>query len=229
MICPHCSVRLPRRERLGHRCARCGRGFVFEPHDHGSRLSDVRVRRAAEWLREDGRYRYTLGQLAAAVSRRGGLRPGFHDLMRWRWPEVYGSHPAGLVDDVDRPTSPTRPAAAHVVCPDRDVFVCLLANDVPERLSVHVGQDDDPPPGRQPVLVLDDPSERSRARLAALRASGRRALAVTPSSGGVRLVQVRPSTLVEWLALAVATEARFRAGARRAAAVDFLKWPAPDA
>jgi hypothetical protein len=203
---------------------------VFEPHDHASRISDVRVTRAAEWLRGHDRYRYTLGQLAAAVSRRGGLRPGFHDLIRSRWPEVYGSLPAGLVDDVDRPTSPAdRPATAHVVCPDRDVFVCLLANEVPDRLSVTVVHDGDPPPGRQPVLVLDEPSARLRARLAVLRASGRRALAVTPSSGSTTLVRLRPSTLVEWLDLAVAAEDRFRAGARRAAAVDFLNWPAPDA
>ncbi len=228
MICPHCTVRLTHRERSGHRCARCGREFVFEPRDHASRVTDVRVRLAAERLSENGEYRYTLGQLAAAVSRSGSIRPGFDDLISRRWPEVYGSLPIGLVDDTDRATAPDGPVAAHVVCPDRNVFVCLLANDVPERLSVHVVQDGDPPPGWQPVLVLVDPSDRAQAWLNALRASGRRALAVTASSPRTRLVQVRPSTLLEWLDLTLAAEARFREGARRAATVDFLNWPAPD-
>jgi hypothetical protein len=221
MTCPHCQRRLRRRERSGNRCSLCGRGFVFEPHDHGSRLTDVRVLRAATWLADGARYRFTLGQLAVAVGRRGGVPPNFADTMRQRWPQIHGSLPLDLVDRYDARTAPkpTAPPTAHVLCPDSDVRTCLLANDAQRVFQVLVT--DDLPPGPEPVLVFDDGTEHARE----LRRSGRRAIAVTPPSGRTRLVEVRPSVLFEWLDLSVRAETRFRDGARRAAGVDFLNWP----
>lgn len=226
MNCPHCRVTLKHRERSGRRCGRCRREFVFEPRENPWRLTDIRVRHAAEWLGEGGRFRYTLGQLAAAAGR-GYPPPNFRETMLQRWAAVHGSLPAGLVNELSpieaRP--PTRPVAAHVVCPDRSVGACLLANDVQREFGVLVHAQR-PPPGPQPVLLFDDPAERAaEERLAALRASGRRAIVVGPSTSKIGLVRIRPSVLVEWLALAVSAEARFRAGAQKASAVDFLDWP----
>lgn len=228
MTCPHCAARLKHRERSGHRCARCGRQFVFEPREHLSRLTDVRVQRAAAGLGDNNRFRYTFGQLTAAVARRGSIPPNFRETMLLSWPGAHGSLPDGLFDERHALTArpPEGPAAAHVLCPDRSVSACLLANDVQRRLGVLVV--DDLPPGSQPVLLLDDLTEQAHARLAELRRSGRRALAVGPSAAGTTLVQARPSMLVEWLDLAVRAEARFRDGACRAAAVDFLHWPRPE-
>ena len=227
MNCPHCVVTLKHRERSGRRCGHCGREFVFEPRDHLSRLTDVRVRHAAEWLGDGGRFRYTLGQLTAAVGRGGSVPPDFREAMLLRWPEAHGSLPDGLVDErsaVEAPPS-TRPVTAHVLCPDRAIGACLLANDVQRTFDVLVSADR-LPPGTQPVLLFDDLTERAaRNRLATLRASGRRTIVVGPSTNQIFLVRIRPSVLVEWLALAVRAEARFRAGARKAAAVDFLDWP----
>ena len=233
MICPHCSVPRKHRERSDRRCNHCRRPFVFEPRDHPSRITDLRVRRAAAWLGEDGRFRYTIGQLAALLARRGDGPSDFRHAMLRRWPEVHGSWPAGLVDEhtpVDA-DPPAGPVAAHVLCPDRSVAACLLANDVQRRLGVLV-RADDPPSGSQPVLLFGDRTDRTYARLAALRGSGRRAVAVGPSGARtarfrapVTLVRIRPWTLIEWLDLAVRQELRFRDGARRAAAVDVLDWP----
>jgi hypothetical protein len=233
MICPHCSATVKHRERSGYRCGHCGRQFVFEPRDHPSRLTDVRVRRAAAWLGEGGRFRYTLGQLAATVGRGGAVPPNFRGTMLVRWPQIHGSVPVGLVDERSAVGArrSTRPVTAHVLCPDRGVSACLLANDVQRQLDVLVSERT-PPPGTPPVLLLDDLTDEAHARLAALRGSGRRAVVVGPSAGRrtpfrppTSLVRTRPSLLVEWLGLAVRAEARFRDGARRAAAVDFLNWP----
>lgn len=230
MTCPHCAARLKHRERSGKRCARCGRQFVFEPRAHWSRLTDVRVQRAAAGLGDNNRFRYTFGQLTAVVARRGSIPPNFRETMLLSWPEAHGSLPVGLFDERHALTThpPNSPVTAHVLCPDRAVSACLLANDVQRRLGVLVVDADDLPPGSQPVLLLDDLAGQADARLAELRRSGRRAIAVGPPAGGTTLVQVRPSVLVEWLDLAVRAEARFRDGARRAAAVDFLKWPPPE-
>lgn len=58
-----------------------------------------------------------------------------------RWREIYGDRPEGLVDpeslrrlpDEERPVDGL---AAVVVCPERDVLACLLANHVPRDLRV---------------------------------------------------------------------------------------------
>jgi hypothetical protein len=227
MNCPHCVVTLKHRERSGRRCGRCGREFVFEPRDHLSKLTDVRVRHAAEWLGDGGRFRYTLGQLAATVGRGGSVPPDFREAMLLRWPQAHGSLPEGLVNERQRVGAPppTRTVIAHVVCPDRGVGACLLANDVQREFGVLVHAHN-PPPGPQPVLLFGDPTERAAgARLATLRDSGRRVIVVGPSTDRIGLVRIRPSMLIEWLGLAVRAEARFRDGARKASAVDFLDWP----
>ncbi|GIJ64215.1 hypothetical protein [Virgisporangium aurantiacum] len=224
MICPHCAASVKHRERSGHRCGRCGREFVFEPRDHASRLTDVQVRRAAAWLGE-GLFRYTFGQLTATVGRGGAVPPNFRETMLLRWPQVHGSLPAGLVDERSRigADPPIRPVTAHVLCPDRAVSACLLANDVQRRFDVLV-RGRDAPAGTQTVLLFGGLDERAHKMLATLRRSGRRAVAVGPPAGRA-LVRVRPSVLVEWLDLAVRAETRFRDGARKAAAVDYLDWP----
>lgn len=222
MTCPHCSALLRYRERSDRRCGRCGRQFVFEPRGHWARLTDARVRRAAAWLGSGGRFRYTVGQLGATVSRQRHIPHAFREDMLRRWPEAHGSLLEGLVDEHGALPAhpPKRAVTAYVLCPDRSVLVCLLANDVQLLLDVLVVED--LPPGNEPVLLLAD---RNHAWLAELRGSGRRAIAVGPSGDGTPLVRVRPSRLVEWLDLAVRAEAGFRDGARRAAAVDFLNWP----
>jgi hypothetical protein len=224
MICPHCTASVKHRERSGHRCGHCGREFVFEPRDHSSRLTDVQVRRAAAWLGE-GRFRYTLGQLTATVGRGGAVPPNFRETMLLRWPKVHGSLPDGLVDERSAVGAdpPTRPVAAHVLCPDRAVSACLLANDVQRQFDVLV-HGRHAPSGTPPVLLFGDLDERAHRTLATLRRSGRRAVTVGPPAGRA-LVRIRPSVLVEWLDLAVRAETRFRDGAKRAAAVDFLDWP----
>jgi hypothetical protein len=227
MICPHCAATVRYRERAHHLCSRCQREFVFEPREFLTKVTDVRVRRAAERLGEGGRYRYTFGQLGAAVGRGGSAPPNFRETMLLRWAAVHGSLPAGLVNELGTidAAPPTRPVVAHVVCPDRDVAACLLANDVQREFGVLV-RARRPPPGTQPVLLFDDVTGRAaQARLATLRGSGRRAVAVGPSTDQIGLVWIRPSVLVEWLGLAVRAETRLGAGAHRAATVDFLDWP----
>jgi hypothetical protein len=225
MTCPHCAASLKHRERSGKRCGRCGRQFVFEPREDVSGFTDVRVRRAAAWLAEDGRFRYTFGQLTAAAGRGGPVPTGFRETMLTRWPQVHGSLPAGLVDERTAigAEPPTGPVTAHVLCPDRRVSACLLANDVQRRLGVLV-HGRRAPDGPATVLLLEDASEQAHARLATLRGYGLRAVLVGPSIGP-RVERIRPSVLIEWLDLAVRAENRFRDGARRAAAIDFLNWP----
>ena len=58
-----------------------------------------------------------------------------------RWRRIHGDAPAGLVDaaslaDLPAEERPVDGLAAVVVCPVRDVLVCLLANGVPRRLRV---------------------------------------------------------------------------------------------
>jgi hypothetical protein len=69
MTCPHCRASLPRRERVGRRCARCGKGFALDPQDTPFRLSDVRLREVARRLSHDGLLRFTGEQLYHAVQR----------------------------------------------------------------------------------------------------------------------------------------------------------------
>jgi hypothetical protein len=238
MICPHCDRALRRRERTDHRCGWCGRRFVFDPADDPSRISDLRVLRTAAWLSDNGRFRFTWAQLLAAV-RRGSMPSSFHSRMLSNWPAVHGSLPAGLVDAAEAraASGPPGEPVAHVLCRDADVRDCLLANDVQRIFDVLVVVDGlHVPDGHQPVLVFDtfvdtddrfEETDGAHARVAELRRAGRRVIAVGPATGRQRLVGVRPATLLDWLDLTVRAEARYRAGARRAADVDFLNWPPP--
>ena len=69
MICPHCEKSLLRKERPGNVCGKCGRRYALDPKTNPLQLSDLRVRRIALRLTEDGRIRCTVGQLWYAVSR----------------------------------------------------------------------------------------------------------------------------------------------------------------
>jgi hypothetical protein len=89
--------------------------------------------------------------VARTVARRPFFRTLPLDAARFRidvldrWRKVYGAFPQGLVDlnvlhNVlhDRPDAslPIDNLAAVVVCPEREVLACLLANDIPRRMRV---------------------------------------------------------------------------------------------
>lgn len=63
MICPHCQASLPRKERAGSVCARCGRAFALDPKVHGRGMHDIRIRRIAEKATDAGRRQVTVTQL----------------------------------------------------------------------------------------------------------------------------------------------------------------------
>ncbi|MET8228992.1 hypothetical protein [Streptomyces sp. NPDC005301] len=70
MICPHCEQSLLRKERPGNVCGKCGRRYALDPKTNPLRLNDLRVRRVAAKLTEEGRLRCTTGQLWYALSRK---------------------------------------------------------------------------------------------------------------------------------------------------------------
>lgn len=70
MICPHCSKNLLRKERTNNVCSHCSRSYALDPQTNSLRLNDLRVRRIATGLTEDGRIRITPGQLWYALSRK---------------------------------------------------------------------------------------------------------------------------------------------------------------
>jgi hypothetical protein len=114
-----------------------------------------------------------------------------------RWRKVYGAYPQGLVDlnilhDVlrDRPEALPITNLAAVVCAEREVLACLLANDIPRRLRVGLVPPSPPFDARQqkvlaalkanpklPVLVLHDAS----AKGVFLARDLRRTLHLTPA------------------------------------------------
>ncbi len=63
MVCPNCGVNLKQAERPNHTCSKCHQRFAFDPKENSLGLHDVRVRRAAEALSQQWRWRYTTGQL----------------------------------------------------------------------------------------------------------------------------------------------------------------------
>ncbi|MFE0631749.1 hypothetical protein ACFW3D_32950 [Streptomyces sp. NPDC058864] len=69
MICPHCEKSLLRKERPGNVCGKCGRRYALDPKTNAMRLSDLRVRRIAMRLTQDGQVPCTSGQLWYALSR----------------------------------------------------------------------------------------------------------------------------------------------------------------
>lgn len=70
MICPSCSRTLTYRQRGGRRCSLCRKDFALEPRDNPLRLHDMRVRRLAAKLGDNGRLRYTATQLWYAAARK---------------------------------------------------------------------------------------------------------------------------------------------------------------
>lgn len=63
MKCPHCLADLKYRERTDRRCPRCQKSFALEPRANPLKMSDLRLRRLAERLSQQGAYRYTASQL----------------------------------------------------------------------------------------------------------------------------------------------------------------------
>ncbi|MFB7111659.1 hypothetical protein [Streptomyces sp. NPDC056291] len=70
MICPHCEKSLLRKERPGNVCGKCGRRYALDPKTNPLQLNDLRVRRIALALGQDGQVPCTPGQLWYALSRK---------------------------------------------------------------------------------------------------------------------------------------------------------------
>ncbi|MGW6917196.1 hypothetical protein ACWGB8_25685 [Kitasatospora sp. NPDC054939] len=68
MICPHCRVRLLRKERTGRTCHGCRKEFALDPKLDS--LSDLRIHHLVGHLTEQGRYRCTADQLRHALEPR---------------------------------------------------------------------------------------------------------------------------------------------------------------
>ncbi|MFI8500175.1 hypothetical protein ACIGFK_16965 [Streptomyces sp. NPDC085524] len=78
MTCPHCERNLLRKERTGNICSHCRRAYALDPKTNSLRLNDLRVRRIATGLTDDGRIHVTPGQLWYALSRKR-IRDGDYD------------------------------------------------------------------------------------------------------------------------------------------------------
>jgi hypothetical protein len=70
VICPHCARSLQYKQRGRRRCTYCKQHFAFEPKANKLRLHDLKVRKLADRLSDNGRLRYTVAQLWYAVSRK---------------------------------------------------------------------------------------------------------------------------------------------------------------
>ncbi|MFD9408217.1 hypothetical protein ACFWBN_14520 [Streptomyces sp. NPDC059989] len=241
MICPNCERNLLRKERTGNICSHCKRRYALDPKTNSLRLNDLRVRRIATGLTDNGRIRITPGQLWYALSRKrlreaefapgcaggalvGGVlvsfwaifgklpfmlyvagallatalgiviarqmgagqgiapmtRGSFRSEALAEWLQVYGSLPAGVVDDGGQPW-PRRPAdapAPHavLVCPDPSIAAFLAADGLPDRHGIALVQGPEHVtallpalPPRGPVLVLHDADARGELLLRQLR------------------------------------------------------------
>ncbi|MEV7026867.1 hypothetical protein AB0O00_32635, partial [Kitasatospora sp. NPDC093558] len=115
---------------------------------------------------------------ALAVNPRWG-RGKFADVMVARWREVYGTLPAGVIEEERVPYGPPADGAAFaLLCPDRTAAAFLRANGYLERYRArHVGLVHDLPDDL-PVVVLHDASARGYRLVADARAKqpGRRVL-----------------------------------------------------
>jgi hypothetical protein len=228
MTCPHCSHELRFRERSGRICTHCRKEFALEPRSNKLRLHDVKVRKLATKLGDDGRLRYSMTQLwfaaagkqlrtprgelpgagcvvvffgavafllfAAGNSFRGDVvgllipviggavvltytiivlrrrwyrREGVIDMpvpladfrgLIGRWARIHGGPPPGLVDvrQLAVPTV-TKPRLA-LLCQDRAVLGCLIANDVPGTHAIAITTSPARLPSGVPVVVLHDAS-----------------------------------------------------------------------
>jgi hypothetical protein len=75
MICPHCSRSLRYKQRGRRRCSYCKQHFAFEPKANKLHLHDLKVRKLADRLSDNGRLRYTVTQLWYAASRKSLAEP----------------------------------------------------------------------------------------------------------------------------------------------------------
>ena len=161
-------------------------------------------------------------------ARRAGayLLPSLSDfrlMICGRWVEVYGSLPAGVVDDrtYRRPPEDTgggRRAGEHrrtetvaLLCPDRAVRVFLSANGFPRRLNLTLAAGLAELPRTGPVVVLHDAGARGLQLVADARArepgrvivdAGLPVRAVLGNRAAVRLHEEPPASVRErpdWL------------------------------
>jgi hypothetical protein len=70
MICPHCNRNLKQKERTGRTCSHCRKRFALDPKENTLLLHDLRLRKLAAKLSEDGKYRFTAAQLHHAAARK---------------------------------------------------------------------------------------------------------------------------------------------------------------
>ncbi|WP_327673496.1 hypothetical protein [Kitasatospora sp. NBC_00458] len=104
---------------------------------------------------------------------------GFRRTVVDRWKKVYGTLPAGLVEDeLLRPGPPPADPAFVLLCPDRTVTAFLHANDYPRRHRALLAADLRAVPAGPPVVVLHDASPQGLLLVADTRAAlpGRRVL-----------------------------------------------------
>ncbi|MER6360579.1 hypothetical protein [Kitasatospora sp. NPDC001527] len=84
MKCPHCSAELPTaRHRVNRLCWRCRQSYALEPKRTRG-LTDVRLRRTAERLGDEGRVTLTAEQLRWALHPRGRPSPVARRSTSWR-------------------------------------------------------------------------------------------------------------------------------------------------
>ncbi|MGW6917195.1 hypothetical protein ACWGB8_25680 [Kitasatospora sp. NPDC054939] len=77
MICPHCDRSLYYRQRSGRRCSLCRKEFALDPKLNGKGMHDVRMRRIATRITDDGRLHATVDQLRWACERKGRPDPRY--------------------------------------------------------------------------------------------------------------------------------------------------------
>ncbi|MFE6872798.1 hypothetical protein ACFVFS_40495 [Kitasatospora sp. NPDC057692] len=107
-----------------------------------------------------------------------------------RWRKVYGTLPAGLVEDgLVQPGRPPADPLFAVLCPDRTVSAFLHANRYHERHRALVVTDPRAVPAGLPLVVLHDASPHGHLRVAEARA-GRPGLRVLDAGLSVRTVLV---------------------------------------
>jgi hypothetical protein len=233
MICPWCQADLKQRDRVGRRCNKCRREYALDPTTNALLLHDLRLRRLAGVLGDEGRLAYTADQLRYAAARKPLSSPGwrskaitfgflsvvtlvvtvaaatggdyrfagiaaflslafaaavvlirrvprlirspmaaaeFSRLVVDRWYTIYGSPPPGLIDEVRVPpyVPPPVPSLA-LLCAERSVWLCLVANHVPETHGVALASTVADLPAGVPVAVLHDASQAGYAFLAYTR------------------------------------------------------------
>ncbi|MFF7453231.1 hypothetical protein [Kitasatospora sp. NPDC008115] len=117
-------------------------------------------------------------------------REEFQDTVLNRWRTVYGTLPAGLVEDtLVRPGPPPTAPAFALLCPDLTVRVFLRANGYPERHRALIVNNLRAVPAGLPLVVLHDASPQGHLLVAEAR-SARPGLRVLDAGLSVRTVLV---------------------------------------